>query len=81
MPAEAMAYIGVNPCGCVVAITVDRREYAKHTRKDVNGYLKSGLTVERVTVAAGVERIKNRKECCRQPAAPRQTALDLGGAP
>lgn len=39
-------YVGIRPCGCVVAATVDDPDDAKTVAQDVAGFLRSGLKVE-----------------------------------
>jgi hypothetical protein len=48
---EQMAYVGIAPCGCMRAAVVDEPKHAKDVRKDVSGFMRDGLTVERVPVA------------------------------
>lgn len=55
--ATRMAYIGVSPCGCVPAVTVDEPEHAKDVAKDISGWIKRGRTVERVTMDEARERL------------------------
>jgi len=51
MSDETPCYIGRIPaCGCVVAVVVDEPEHAKSTAKDVAGFIRDGLAVERMTV-------------------------------
>ncbi len=48
--AQIMCYIGRKSCGCVVAATVDEPQYREDVAKDIADWLRSGLTIERVTV-------------------------------
>lgn len=43
------SYVGVLPCGCRVAATVDTPGDEKRVAKDVASFIKDGLRVERVT--------------------------------
>lgn len=45
-----MAYVGKKSCGCIVAFVVDEPEYPRDTAREVAEFIRSGLTVERVTV-------------------------------
>ena len=44
------AYIGVSPCGCIRAATVDNPQHAKEVRKDVASFMRYGDTIERMPV-------------------------------
>lgn len=50
-------YIGVKPCGCVVGIVTDTCD--KSTADYVAGFIRDGLTVERVTFEHYREHVKN----------------------
>ena len=44
-------YIGKKPeCGCIVAVVVDMPGMEKATGRDVAGFIKDGLIVERVSL-------------------------------
>lgn len=45
------AYVGVAECGCIRAAAVDNPAHAKEVRKDVSGFMRDGMVVERRTVA------------------------------
>ena len=49
-PKPVMAYVGVSPCGCIRAATVDNPEHAKDVRKDVAAFMRAGDTIERLSV-------------------------------
>lgn len=67
-------YIGVKPCGCAVAAIVDRPEYKADVAKALRNWIKHDLTIERVTVEAARERLK---QCPHKPA-PEPTLFDKG---
>ena len=48
--AERFAYIGIEPCGCVSAATVDSPDRKRDVAKFVAELLRDGCTVERVSV-------------------------------
>lgn len=50
MSEERFAYTGTKPCGCIVAIIVDDPRWKKDTAKALSGYIKSGLTITRVSM-------------------------------
>ncbi len=37
------AYVGIDPCGCVRAATVDNPVHAKEARRDVREFMKHGI--------------------------------------
>lgn len=41
------AYIAKAPCGCLVAVSVDSQEHKKDVAKDIAGFIKDGLIIER----------------------------------
>lgn len=45
-----MCYIGRTRCGCIVAASVDTTEHTHDVASDVAEFIRSGLTVERMTV-------------------------------
>lgn len=45
-----MAYVGIKPCGCMVAARVDNSKHKKEVAKDISDFVKQGLRVERITV-------------------------------
>lgn len=49
MSDHTHAYIGIKPCGCVVAVTVD--DGGKYVAKDVAEFIESGLIIQRVLIA------------------------------
>lgn len=49
MKAE-YAYIGIKPCGCCVAATVDDPEHKADVASDVQEFIESGFHVERVKI-------------------------------
>lgn len=55
----AFAYIGIKPCGCVVAATIDSPENTG-LADDVKEFIKSGYRLEHVTV----EEARNRLHKC-----------------
>lgn len=60
MSETVWTYLGVKPCGCAVAIMVDRPEYAKDTAKDIAKWIRDGWAVERVEIEQG----RNRLHSC-----------------
>jgi hypothetical protein len=48
---EPMAYVGFKSCGHAAAAAVDAPAFAKANAKEVAGWLRDGLRVERRTVA------------------------------
>lgn len=63
---SGFAYAAIKPCGCMVAATVDRPEWAKSTAKDVASYLRDGLRVERLTI----EEVRAKLGPCHCPVPP-----------
>lgn len=55
---EEMCYVGVAACGCVRAAAVDTVDRRRDTAKDVAGWIRNHLTVERRTVAWVRENMK-----------------------
>ena len=47
---NAMTYIGKRECGACIALAVDMPNHKKETAKEVAKWIRSGLSVERVTV-------------------------------
>ncbi len=63
------AYIGIAPCGCVQAATIDRPEHKKEVRKDVMGMMK-WVTIERTLVPQARIRLcweQQPKDVCPHP--------------
>jgi hypothetical protein len=48
--SERMCYVGIKPCGCVVAGCVDDPQWKKDTAKFVGTMIKEGYEVKRVPV-------------------------------
>ena len=51
-------YIGVEPCGCVVAACVDAPEYKDGIKKFMKDCIDDGRTVEHITSDVGPKLIK-----------------------
>lgn len=49
--SEEMCYVGVEPCGCRVAVIVDQPHNKTKVAKEIASWIKDGLTVERVNVS------------------------------
>lgn len=49
-PNDAMAYIAVLPCGCVVEAIVDNPRYRKDVACAVRAAILDGCSIERLTV-------------------------------
>lgn len=64
------SYLGRKKCGCAVAIASDFGE--AHTARMVAGFIRDGLTVERVLCSAAAELLKR---CTHTSAAPVQGSL------
>lgn len=60
MPDDTPCYIGINAKGECRAAAVDTPEHTKDTAKTVAGWIKHGMTVERVTV----EEARKRLQAC-----------------
>lgn len=45
-----MAYVGRKVCGCVCAAIVDDPAHKKEVAEDIADWIKSGLTIDRVSV-------------------------------
>lgn len=58
--AQVFSYVGIKPCGHVVAAAVDRPEYAKDNAVEIASWIRDGLTVERWTV----ERVRTELKFC-----------------
>lgn len=61
MSGREFVYIGFKSCGCGVAVCVDDPSHKRETAKTVAGYLREGLTIERVTMAEYPNRFKGCK--------------------
>ena len=63
------AYVGKEPCGCIRAATVDRVETAKYMRRDVDSFLKHGMTLERMPIEVVRKKfcLANHKKGCPHP--------------
>lgn len=60
-----MAYAGYcSECGGMCAATVDKPEYAKSVRKDVAEFIKSGMTIQRVTVLDVNANLRGHTDAC-----------------
>ncbi len=46
-----MAYAGSLPCGCIVAVTIDKPEYARENAREVAKWIRDGMTIGRRSVA------------------------------
>ncbi len=57
------AYIAKKPCGCVTAVTVDLPDHPDWTSHDVADFIKSGRSVERVTIAEARQTLLVRCKC------------------
>ena len=77
------AYIGTKKCGCVVAAVVDNPDHAKDVAKDVAGFIRKGLSIERVSIEKARVRL-NRCECGEEAATETarsgQMELEIGDA-
>ena len=71
--SDTMAYIGRKKCGCYVAATVDDPNDPKETAKSVADFVKSGLTIERVTA----QFVRDNLHFCKHKKAEKQGSLDL----
>lgn len=69
----AYAYVGISPCGCIRAASVDNPEHAAHVRRDVSAFMRAGDTIERMEVEAV------RKQFCTAPH-PKKTGCPHPGA-
>ena len=47
MNENRFCYVGIKPCGHMVAAAVDTPEYMKHNAQEVAKWMRAGLTVER----------------------------------
>ena len=77
--SDEYAYIGIKKCGCVVAAAVDSPDRPKDVAKDVAGFIRDGLTIERVSVEEVRERF-NDCQCDEKPvaaAAPRSDQMEF----
>lgn len=54
-------YVGVKPCGCMVAWVFDDPKYPKDVAKSVADFIKSGYRVER----ANTEEIRSKLGRCK----------------
>lgn len=70
------AYIGTKPCGCTVAATVIKPEWAKDTAKTIADWVKRGYSVDRVEV--GDARLRLKSCDCPKPAKPSKTLAAVG---
>ncbi|HSZ58659.1 MAG TPA: hypothetical protein VK797_23525 [Tepidisphaeraceae bacterium] len=48
---QTFCYIGRRSCGCICCVTIDDTEHRKETAKDIAEWIRSGLSIERMTVA------------------------------
>lgn len=60
--AARFLYVGIKPCGCVVALAAIDPRWTKDTARYVAGWIRDGLAVERVPV--GDERCQLRRCTC-----------------
>ena len=51
MSKNTHAYVAKAPCGCLVAVMVDSEENKKDVAKEIAGFIRSGLTIERHLIA------------------------------
>ena len=51
------AYVGVAPCGCIRAATVDDDVHPKDVAADIVGFMRGGMTLERVSLEGGPVRL------------------------
>lgn len=72
MANSGYSYIGRWPCGCVVAVVHDEKD--KFTAEAVADFIKSGLTVERVTDQYVRENFIDGNDC---PHRSKQLTLDM----
>lgn len=54
-------YIGIKPCGCMVAWVYDDPKYLKDTAETLADFIRSGYSVERVTT----DEVRNRLGKCK----------------
>ncbi len=65
MSEQTMAYAGLcAECGGMCAATVDDAVNKKNVRKDVADFMKSGMTIERVTVAHVNQNLRGHLDGC-----------------
>lgn len=50
MVDQVYSYVGISPCGCIRAATVDNPEHAKYVRRDVAAFMRYGDTIERMEI-------------------------------
>lgn len=71
---EVFCYIARRKCGCICCVTLDDpddAESAKSNAKDVAEWMRHGLTIERMTVAAAkTDPAFFPKECPHRPKLP-----------
>lgn len=76
--SEPMAYVGVEPCGCIRAVTVDNPDHAKDVRRNVLEFLRFGtverMSVEKARVALCFDKHGTKNNVCPHPnACPHRT--------
>lgn len=52
------AYVGIKKCGCVVTASCDTESDKALVAKDLQGYILSGLRIERVPIDEARKRLK-----------------------
>lgn len=67
MTNQEMCYVGVEPCGCRVAVIVDQPHNKTKVAKEIASWIKDGLTVERVSVSDARGSVRR---CVHQNAQP-----------
>ena len=56
-------YVGIMPCGCYVAVVMDRPEYRKETAKTIAQYIQNGYRIE----PAILEEVRHKLGKCKCP--------------
>jgi hypothetical protein len=64
------AYVGIKPCGCLVAAIVDRPELKGDIAKETGSWLRRGWTVDRLELAE----VRPRLKACECPKPVRAVA-------
>lgn len=75
--AAADCYVGVKPCGCMVAWVFDGPKYPKDVAKSVADFIKSGYRVERANTDS-VRRKLGRCKCKPHDQAHSQKGRERG---
>ncbi len=79
MSKHEHAYIGIKKCGCVVAAMADLPDHANDVAREVASFIKSGLTIERVSceeVRVRLTGCKCEEEATTEKAESRQLKFD-----